>query len=823
MADLPFIIAQQGYSAPGPMETPLPRGPNALEIAGAGLGDAAAQLKRARDAKEEMAMQRILAEAREDWNGRFVKAQSEAPAGAPDFAKTFIGGFDADIAQRGQGLSKDRQEELRARAAALRANLSTGATEFEIKSSNEKMAADFGKVASLSINGVRSNPAKYEAAISELEAGIGALPLGGAVKDKLRTDYRQKAAVASVEGVADRNPVQALKLLNDGVYDADLSPEKKGALVNAVEAEQRRREAEARREAREQQVIAVAQAQGLLQDQIAAIRETGRGVVSDQEFADTIRKAFPKVADRYVRAAQDEQQFFNVRTSVALTSRDEDAKALADAAPKVDPTSPTGLYNDQVRRRDQLARALREKWEAVANDPAAYALRSPNVQAMFRPNVPADATDEQKAAAVTAATVSGTRALLETQAHLGVPDHARRVLTKDQAESTVARLTAAGDEERANILAGLRRQYGEDFWPIVQRDLQAAKMPPELTVLSRLDLGRDASARVDLSAAFKVGRTALEKDIPETDRRAVKDRLAELYAPMRGAMFAQGGAAAEVFGSERDAAYVMALHRMAKYGEDPGTAAKNVHKLLIDDKMEFRGAISAPKGQARDVVKGLGVFQDALTPEALAPMKSTRPGITLADRQKETAYYAQRGTFINNERGDGYILRMPNGADARWADGSRVEISRADALKLADGNRDAVPEMVKRQPMFRATPDKIVGLVEQGNIDLNTRPSVTNPDGSVSSVRSMSVNIEGKEVLIPTVSEDGRIMSEDEAVAQYEKTGRHLGIFDTPQHATAYAEILHREQEARTKKPAPGLNLTVPGMDTPPRFEGGRR
>lgn len=89
-------------------------------------------------------------------------------------------------------------------------------------------------------------------------------------------------------------------------------------------------------------------------------------------------------------------------------------------------------------------------------------------------------------------------------------------------------------------------------------------------------------------------------------------------------------------------------------------------------------------------------------------------------------------------------------------------------------------------------------LTEPGNINLNERLGVKNEipgEGGISTIRSMGVNIDGEEVLIPTVV-NGRIVSEDEAIAHYRRTGEHLGKFKTPEDSTRYAEYLH-EQEAK--------------------------
>lgn len=115
-----------------------------------------------------------------------------------------------------------------------------------------------------------------------------------------------------------------------------------------------------------------------------------------------------------------------------------------------------------------------------------------------------------------------------------------------------------------------------------------------------------------------------------------------------------------------------------------------------------------------------------------------------------------------------------------------------------------------------------------GNVDMATRPAVRNADGTVSSVRSMSIGTDDGDVLIPTVSDDGRVLSDDDAIRLYEQTGRHLGIFGTPEGATAYAEELHNREARRTAAgrtlgdPRGALGALVSDADAAERAARGR-
>jgi len=109
----------------------------------------------------------------------------------------------------------------------------------------------------------------------------------------------------------------------------------------------------------------------------------------------------------------------------------------------------------------------------------------------------------------------------------------------------------------------------------------------------------------------------------------------------------------------------------------------------------------------------------------------------------------------------------------------------------------------------------------KGNIDLQNRPKINNPDGSYSTEKSFSFRDErsGKEVLIPSIV-DGKELSKEDAIKYYYKTGKNLGVFDSIDEANKAAQKIHNRfdtQQSEKKE----LNFSKDVLPPTLKWEGG--
>jgi hypothetical protein len=116
------------------------------------------------------------------------------------------------------------------------------------------------------------------------------------------------------------------------------------------------------------------------------------------------------------------------------------------------------------------------------------------------------------------------------------------------------------------------------------------------------------------------------------------------------------------------------------------------------------------------------------------------------------------------------------------------DIARAAAGKPFPGPPSFVPSVY-------TIPGQQPGMVSPGNLDLAHRPVAHNPDGSISTVRSITVGIGNKQVLLPTVI-GGKVVSDQQAIKNYRRTSQNLGTFANDPAAERYAQLLHILQAA---------------------------
>ena len=129
----------------------------------------------------------------------------------------------------------------------------------------------------------------------------------------------------------------------------------------------------------------------------------------------------------------------------------------------------------------------------------------------------------------------------------------------------------------------------------------------------------------------------------------------------------------------------------------------------------------------------------------------------------------------------------------------------APAAPMMPPQMPMMPPQVPQQPAMpvqqfaKGGPAKGDFAVKKpATLPLGVRDAVKNPDGSISTVRTISIGTDEGEVLIPTVI-GGRVVSDEEAIRHYERTGEHLGVFNSPEEATRYAKKLSGEHAAEIK------------------------
>lgn len=354
-------------------------------------------------------------------------------------------------------------------------------------------------------------------------------------------------------------------------------------------------------------------------------------------------------------------------------------------------------------------------------------------------------------------------------------------LQPNEAESLSKVLRALPPDQAASALSGFGDSIGNAERLAAFGD-QLAKKDRPLTLAMMYGSSKTSNGRLTSELVLR-GSQAIKDGTAKIDTAKETGWKAEIAKQIRGAT------PSEVVAQDWiDSAYFI---QAAKYAENGSVDIPNAINLATGGIIKNRDGTKIPlpygmkENQFEDrigALKPVDFQAQALDGNVYSGSTAIPMDQFIDQLPKSSLVHAGQGRY-NIRAGNGFITN---------AKGSRIVIDLNPAKKPA-----TPPVGEQGKPMqadnFVAVPNP-AGLTEKGNLDLTKRPRVKNSDGSVSTVRSMSVTFDDGTYLLPTVI-GNKVVSEEEAIRHFKKTGEHLGKFKTDAQADAYAEQLHLEQE----------------------------
>lgn len=375
----------------------------------------------------------------------------------------------------------------------------------------------------------------------------------------------------------------------------------------------------------------------------------------------------------------------------------------------------------------------------------------------------------------------------------------RAITAQGEAEAKAAEAARKAAAAAAKAAARAKAAKLREHWQAVIASLDLGVARAELTPALSNDLAALRSLKAGLEAQIRAGQdvtaaqTRVAGVVGEIAKKQAEIKQKAAEAVQRSQFRALGLSATgdEIIPGAKNLAkrFESLSDRIAESGAQIGTKLAERFKLA---GKEIRKEGDNLKKDVRETIDG--IFKDVND-----KLRETGPDIrtvSLSDKilralgfskdpdvgrfTKPSAPFATAATVPDTSKLFRELSTTTGNTDKRIADlGTTIEL---------------VDKRIKR--LFVVGSPK--GLVQPGNIDLLHRPIAHNKDGSISTVRSITVEI-GKNLfaLLPTVfgsGDKGRVVSNREAIDAFMRTRKNLGLFSSEAAADRYSMALHREQ-----------------------------
>lgn len=457
--------------------------------------------------------------------------------------------------------------------------------------------------------------------------------------------------------LAEQSPEQAKQYLE--AAREGMTADDQLRVGNAIQQEERRREAEARQrliEQRQLQAINRMELSSRVQDATAAYTQ-GLDFKNPPSMADFKAAYGDKAADEYDSFKKVQDVAPAIR-ELATATPEERQQILDRFQPGKGGVAGEGFKEDS-QIYQHLATVGSTLLKQQQEDPAAYVAKySPVVQNAFA-QAQQEGTPEayQRYAVATAA----------EQKRLGVqqvkllPDAAA-----DQLAATFnQKIAEGGSDNAASLIEGWQAAWGKNFPTIIQQ--MGSKLPAEAQVIAT-GLPKDIAERMASVAPLK--DSDLKKPLEKGQADEIQQSVAAAMVPFAESLQGQTGGI-----STYNTMYKAAERTATSYvlqGMSPKEAGQKVINGMLNDKYDFFGSYRVPKTLNTGLISaGADMTLRTLKPEDLAPLAGLR-GVAPEENQRQLhEAVVNSGKWVPNNDETGLNLTV-NGYRVLGKDGKPV-------------------------------------------------------------------------------------------------------------------------------------------------------
>lgn len=643
----------------------------------------------ARNQADALSMSTTAAGFRARQGARLIaEADALEDDGVDGFTDRFGAGVDEAIEAEIGAMPERLQERMRAELTNARENLRARAFEVEHGRRVEMQERMLDRHFQNAGASVFHDATQYE---TELEKARAAIDVSGlSARRRAAAHERAPGVLANhrMLGLVDSNPNLALREINAGQWNEALTPEQQARYRNAAEAEIARRRAEAERRAAAALDRARTDLRARMEDDLASIAVTGRGVGVQLNQIEAIFGA--DAADAYMQRRRETEETFALVSRWRFAEPEQIADDLRRQAPRAGQEGFAG----RSERHGRLVRAAQGVVEARAADPVGAALAADPVLERAYADLGASTTS----AAARRLTLSQIQ---DRQARLGVPAAQRRIVSASMADNYAAQVRGAAAAERGRVLANMADEIQAVFGPSSAQALaeigRAAQMP-DIGALAAIS---DPNTRRRAAQAL----AAPEVDLGASQTRQLGARLDSELGPLRESLAATPGGI-ERFAAARDAAERIARFEVAN-GASPQNAADTAAQAFASS-YRFRDGMRIPRtwrGQplnSSQIAQGAAALRADIGNEGRFHLPAGDP--LAADRDQAAT---SRDAFFMSSR----WVSLPNDRGLVLVNRFGEAITDADGREITAGWEDLL-ERQSRRPAEHNAPSGKWGVVE---------------------------------------------------------------------------------------------------------------